>query len=386
MTAKQIMMSAIRTQVCGAERIRYGELTDEQMRSLYSLSKSHDMAHIVSAELSEQGLLKDGEEISEKFRKQHMIAVFRYERINYELEELCAALEEARIPFMPLKGSCLRAYYPEPWMRTSCDIDVLVHSEDLQKATEYLKEHLGYEMTERGSHDISMFSPSGVHVELHYDLVEEGRANNCRKILGNAWNYAAPVSDGAFRHAFTDEMFYLYHIAHMAKHFENGGCGVRPYLDIWILDNILDYDKQARDDLLERGELLKFAESSRHLACVWFSNGTDDELTARIEQYILFSGVYGNIDNRIAVQQNKQGGRFKYILSRMFLPYDVIKLSYPILQKHRWLLPVMQIRRWFKVFFGGRFKRSLNEVNVNAKMSDERKQDTKALLESLGLQ
>ena len=31
----------------------------------------------------------------------------------------CAVLEEAKIPYIPLKGTVLRDYYPEAWMRTS---------------------------------------------------------------------------------------------------------------------------------------------------------------------------------------------------------------------------------------------------------------------------
>ena len=53
----------------------------------------------------------------------------------------------------------------------------------------------------------------------------------------------------------TDEMFYFYHIAHMAKHFEEGGCGIRPFIDLWTLDNIKDVDHDKRDELLSRGNL-----------------------------------------------------------------------------------------------------------------------------------
>ena len=77
MTVTEIMLSAIRTQVCGAERVEYTELTESVRRSLYKATKAHDMSHIVSEELDAQGLLENGEEISEKFRKQHMIAMLK---------------------------------------------------------------------------------------------------------------------------------------------------------------------------------------------------------------------------------------------------------------------------------------------------------------------
>ena len=129
----EIMIGTIRAQVCGSEYKIDKDITQEELNQLYILSKSQDMAHIVGAELEKQGILKSGDEVSEKFRKQQMIAIFRYERINYELEEICRVLEEAQIPHMPLKGSVIRKYYPEPWMRTSCDIDILVHESDLKK-------------------------------------------------------------------------------------------------------------------------------------------------------------------------------------------------------------------------------------------------------------
>ena len=85
---------------------------------LYKLSKAHDLAHLVGDALIKNDLIGN-DEIKEKYQKQVMIAIYRYEKINYELNRLRSALNEARIPFIPLKGSVLRQYYPEPWMRTS---------------------------------------------------------------------------------------------------------------------------------------------------------------------------------------------------------------------------------------------------------------------------
>ena len=128
----------------------------------------------------------------------------------------------------------------------------------------------------------------------------------------------------------TDEMFYFYHIAHMAKHFEEGGCGIRPFIDLWTLDNIKDVDHDKRDELLSQGNLLKFAEVARMLSRVWFENNEHTEITKKMERYILRGGIYGTNENRIAVQQQKRGGRLKYALSKIFIPYDNIKFHYPI--------------------------------------------------------
>lgn len=49
-------------------------------------------------------------------------------------------------------------------------------------------------------------------------------------------------------------------------------------------------------------------------------------------------------------------------MSRIFLSYDSLKVLYPTLQKHRWLTPIMQVRR-FRLLFKGKMKTSLHELN-----------------------
>ena len=58
--------------------------------------------------------------------------------LEYELEHIKSVFEKNKIEYILLKGSVLRNYYPEPWMRTSCDIDILVHDEQLDKAVKVL--------------------------------------------------------------------------------------------------------------------------------------------------------------------------------------------------------------------------------------------------------
>lgn len=127
----------IACEVCGKEidRTQY-ELSREELEKLYELSKSHDLAHIVGNSLIKNGLVSDPE-LKAGFKKQIMTAVYRYEKLQYELTRLKDVLNEAKIPFIPLKGSVIRKFYPEPWLRTSCDIDVLVKEKDIERASEF---------------------------------------------------------------------------------------------------------------------------------------------------------------------------------------------------------------------------------------------------------
>ena len=104
-----------------------------------------------------------------------------------------------------------------------------------------------------------------------------------------------------------------------------------------------------------------------------------------MEEYILRGGVYGNNTNRIMVQQQKKGGRIKYALSKIFIPYDVLKFHYPILQKHRWLTPFMEVRRWCKLIFCGHLKRTTKELKYNSSVSNDEATNVQKFLSDIGL-
>ena len=181
-------------------------------------------------------------------------------------------------------------------------------------------------------------------------------------------------------------MFYFYHIAHMAKHFvATGGCGIRPFLDIWVLNHRIDFDREKREKLLSDGGLDVFAKQAEHLSEVWFGNAEHTKITRQMEEYILRGGVYGTNKNRVVVQQQKKGGKMKYALSKIFIPYDVIKFHYPILQIHKWLTPIMEVRRWGKLIFCGHLKRTVNELKFNSTISEDSAAETRTLLKNVGL-
>lgn len=375
----QTLFALLRSAICGTKltKSERAQCSEERLRQLLEVSAKHDLAHLLALGLKQNALPFQNNAI--------FAAVYRYERLNHEYEKLCSTLEATGIPFMPLKGSVLRQYYPEAWMRTSCDIDIFVHEDDTERAIDILVNECGYTRHEKNAHDISLFTPNKVHVELHYALVEDGIANESSSVLNSVWETANICSGFDYWYEMPDEMFYFYHIAHMAKHFENGGCGIRTFIDLWILDNLENADLSARDRLLERGKLLKFAQSARRLSKIWFEAMPMDPISRQMEAYILRGGVYGSDDNRITVQQQKKGGQIQYALSKIFIPYDEIKFHYPILQKYRWLTPIMEIRRWGKLIFCGYTKRSLRELQYNSHISMDEAVSMQKFLKNIGL-
>ena len=165
----QLLFVLIRAALCGSK------LTEEEMKffsqdklhALLEIGIKHDVAHLVILGVKQNGLIEKDASLDHYIYK----AVYRHEKLNYEFENLCNILEKAQIKFIPLKGAVLRKYYPEEWMRTSCDIDILVHDEELEKAVHVLKDKMQYTQLHRTTHDISFVTPTGVRVELHFDLL-----------------------------------------------------------------------------------------------------------------------------------------------------------------------------------------------------------------------
>ncbi len=355
-------------------------LSDEALSELFRMAKHHDVAHLVAA-----GLEKSQQTVTPEFRRELLKAAYRCNLLTAAQARLCQALEEAKLPFLPLKGAVMRTYYPEPWMRPSCDIDILVHPEDLERAEVWLTEHCDFCRNGGCGHDISLYNDQGVHLELHFALMEEARLDSADPVLRSVWQRAEPAPGREYHREMTDEMFYFYHIAHLAKHFIYGGCGIRALVDLWILDHRNQENAQAREELLRQGGLLTFANTVRQLSRVWLEGVPGDAVLEKTENYIFAGGVYGSMQNLVTVQQQKKGGPRQYALSRVFLPRESMELMFPVLKKRPWLLPAMHPVRWIRLVFAGRVRSSLRELRTNSQITREAALEMQTLLKDIGL-
>ena len=356
-------------------------ITTERLPALFALSKRYDMAHLVAMALHENGLLNGKEDIHARFVRERQLAIMRYEQIRYEYEQICELLEAEKMEYIPLKGAVLRGYYPEPWMRTSCDIDVFVHEEELDKAAAKLVEKLGYTCEwKRSVNELSLHSPGGVHLELHYDLTEEGRFG--KEILSDIWKYTER-QEGSMRASLSDPAFYYYHVVHMMKHFQSGGCGIRPFLDLRVLESI-PHNEEGRRALLEQGGALCFAEAAEKLSRVWFLGEEHNEMSKRMEEFLLQAGMYGDFENRKAVEKEKIGGKKNYLLSRIFLPNKLLKKKYPQVAKSPWKAPFYQIVRWWSLLFNKKVKdRTAKEIRAVSNKNKARQKAVYQLMKDL---
>ena len=358
---------------------------EEMQKKVFIAAKKHDIAHLVSYSLDKANLLNKQSAFGQKCVNEQFMAVYRYENINYELGRICKTLDEAEIPFILLKGAVIREYYPEPWMRTSCDIDILVKEEAIEKAKDLLTLKLDYVFDAKGDHDYHLHSKSNVTLELHYRLIEEDSISKASgEVLANVWDYVVAEEGYSYCYRLNDAMFYYYHLIHLAKHIKVGGCGVKPFLDLYIFGGHIPYSDEIKV-LLKQGGLGKTDIAARKLSRVYFGGEECDEVSKLLSEYVLAGGVYGNTENRVAISRGDTGGVIKYAISRVFIPYDVLKYRYPELEKKKWLFIPYQFRRWFDLVFKEDIKKSLNELEINKNMPQEKIESAAKLWNDLGL-
>lgn len=371
-----VLLNLIKSAITG---MGPSEIPVEQLERVFALAKRQDVLPMVVDALYRQ---KDRLDAATAEWCQNAIfsAVMRYERMQHELEQTCRLLEQAQLPFIPLKGAVLRKLYPQPWMRTSCDIDILV--KDIDRAASVLTEN-GYTNKGKGSHDIIFVSPGGVTIELHFLLIETDKRVDA--VLQRVWDYAQPKMPGSCHYVMQDEMFYFYHMAHMAKHFSMAGCGMRFFVDTWLLDTT-DHDPEARIELLERGGLRAFAENASKLSRAWLGDGTMDPLLEQMQTFVLQGGTLGSNGNQVRVQKARSTGKTGFLLYRIFMPYSSMRLKYPVLKNWPVLLPAFWVLRWLQLLFkASKRKNALQEMKMNQQLDSQSIQDTKWMLRELGL-
>ncbi len=387
MTVNYLLFSLISSEISeGKFQTKYDKKPDEDtLKKLYKTSKEHDTAHIVANALENQGFLTDSE-TSGKFRKNKLVAMYRTEQIAYDYVSICSCLEENGVDFLPLKGSVIRDLYPEKWMRTSCDIDILVKKEDCERTEHLLCDKLSFKRKDgKTLHDFQLLSQTGVLLELHYTLIEDDCLPKTSPFLENVWNKAS-LCDG-FKHKYelSPEVFMLYNTAHMAKHILRGGCGIKSFIDLYILENKLDFNTQKLDELLEKSALLTFHNGAKKLCRVWFCGEEHDETSIGLEKYVLAGGVYGTASNGAAISAGKGESKTKALMNNMFLSYEALCVVYPDLIEKKVLYPFYQIKRWFRIFNKDKRKKILKLTTIRNNVSDETQVNAKKMLEDLEL-
>ena len=276
---------------------------------------------------------------------------------HFELDRLFDALKAEKIDFVPLKGSVLKSFYPKPEMRHMTDADIFIRTEQLDKIASVMKK-LGYEYKYDSDHETVYSLEEKLTIEFHKRLVPSVN-EDFYEYYKNYWEKLD--KNGGF----SMEEHFVFCVCHLAKHYRDGGAGIKYLTDIYILKEKNQTDMAVVFSQLEKLSLDTFAKNIFKTVDVWFGDGEADEITELITEKVFASGAYGKkSDKTIAAaykktatqNENRYTLRFKRLLLFLFPPFSAMAEKYPFLKKVPFLLPLTWILRFIKVTFNGRIK------------------------------
>lgn len=372
----QAFISIVKSAINGTKLLKSvrEQLTDEFLVGLFKISNFHDLAHIVSYKLTKEGI-----SLPESFIKKENLAKYRFGIHDFETERIKSEFEEEKVAYFILKGATIRSVYPEQYLRTSCDIDVLVKKEDVKKAEEIIIKKIGAKLLEEKQHDNLYQTESGVNIELHFSL---GYTENAKKLLNLAWKSGEKVF-GEYGLKMPDELLNAYLIFHMANHFKGGGCGVKVFMDLHLLRKNKGFNAKTGEEYIKEIGLDKFSEYAYALADYWFNGGESNQTITEMEKFVIGGGVYGTLQQKTQVESSKTDSN--YYKRRIFLPFAEMKSRYRKLEKYPILLPYYTLKRWFSLLSGRKRKVIKQEIKYKKNFTDDKLQQTDALLKELGI-
>lgn len=260
------------------------------------------------------------------------------------INKLCAAFEAAGVDYMPVKGCNMKARYPKPELRAMGDADILIKLEQYDRIYPIMVEQ-GFREVVESDHELVWLN-GVLELELHKRLIPSYNKDYFR-YFGDGWRLAK--TQKGCRWFMTPEDEYIYLFTHFAKHYRDGGIGLRHVLDLWVYErSVPAMDEAYLERELNKLQLWEFRRNMERLIKAWFCGEAMDEVTAFISEFVFGSGSWGREDSRataFVVRDAKDAGsvgkgKAMRIVKLLFPPMLNMKQRYPVLKKMPLLLPV----------------------------------------------
>lgn len=288
------------------------------------------------------------------------------------LRELETCFQANAVDYMLLKGSSVKKLYPREDMRSMGDLDILIKMEQYPKIRSLMLEQ-GFEEGEETDHELIWYKKPYVAVELHKRLIPSYNEDYAY-YFENGWRLAVPAEiQYQFKMRAEDEMVYL--ITHFAKHYRDGGIGIRHMVDFWVFKRA--YPQLNEGYILEELEKLQLQAFYKNVMLtqeVWFEDREATPVTEEITNKVFHSRVYGAKDKQTAANalrktsrsKDVRAAKHKSIRETVFMPLDRMKKRYPVLEKGPILLPVFWVVRWLTALFKGHNRIAWHHKRIQA--------------------
>ena len=346
-------------------------------RELYRLASRHSLANMAA-----YGITEAPEEVQQKFEEAKRRGIFVEATQELELGLVQEAFAKAGLRVMPQKGAILKHLYPKPDMRSMSDLDLLFDPEN-DEIVHSILTGLGYRADRYREDSVDIYvKPPVMMLELHRSLIREDHP--WHEYFSQVWDRADETGH------MMPEDFYIFLIAHLAKHYAGKGSGLRPVMDLWVYRGAHTLDEAYLTRELKTLGILEFERRMEELAAFWFGDGVETPFLEELGESVLMNSIYGSsanraMANRVSISQEESFGRAKtrYVRTRLLPDSVFMARRYPILQKWPVLLPFCWVARWIVTLFRG--DRMRGEVEILEQMQEEKTKKLQELHKKLGL-
>ncbi len=332
-----------------------------------------------------------------------MVTMMAQVMLVESLHQLTAALEEAGVKAVMLKGAAIKPLYPEPDLRTMSDADLLIAPQQ-QDAAAKVFESLGFTLVETEPGVFVYAGGDGLRVELHIRLFDEASYGFLSR-LDEAKMFPVTLArreavHGGEAWVFPPMEHLLFMLCHMAKHMITTGFGMRQVADFCLFARANDdrIDWTAFWLVSDQLGVKAFASALlvigvRYLSMPtgkWAAGAKIDERAAdALLSDLIDAGVFGNrteerkrsaaVVYRAAAAKDGDRGRIRRAL---FPAASTLKAPFLYARRHKWLLPIAWVHRLGRyAFLMLTGKANRGELSASVQIADERLD----LLSRLGL-
>jgi hypothetical protein len=347
------------------------ECDRDEWEGLFKLALSHRIETLI---LNEALSCNPPPAIAQAWQERAMAQTLRQMQIVDELHTALAALDEAKLRVVVLKGVVLKALYPDPDARQMSDADLLIGAADFAAGRELLLAN-GFAEDTADTHDDTFVcaSEAGLRIELHKRLFEQKKQGFLAG-LDEDELFKASAAVRWVAHGGEGEVWSLpptehalFQVLHMAKHMITTGFGLRQVCDFGLFTKA--YEDQINwgslTDELKRLNLMKFTSSvmwiCKEKLGLSLSNKTEfsevsaDKSGAMLLYDIMDAGVFGKssgerqrsaaITLRAFDSETTPEGWFERFRRAVFIRADELRPPFEYAKARKFLLPAAWIHR-----------------------------------------
>lgn len=310
--SKDLFFEVLRYSVGVSDELPVG-ISSGNWEQIYETARQQSLLGIVfygiqrsSSEKPDRKLLLQWFSVCERIRQAN-------QKTNFAAVRLAKFFREQGFRTCILKGQGNSLYYPDPYIRTSGDIDIWVEG-GTRKVLDLARRYVAD--AKSCYHHIEFRKVDGVETEVHYrpsfmnNMLHNRRLQRWFKNMADEqFSHEVGLPDGAGKVCVPTAGFNrIYQMSHISNHFFHEGIGLRQIVDYYfVLQQGFTEEERRKEELLLRkfglyrmaAAVMYVLKDTLHLDDRLLLVPADERRGKFLLNEILLSGNFGQYDKRV---------------------------------------------------------------------------------------